>query len=295
MAAEPDTRGSTSRIGAMCRKAARSPFLQFLVLGGLIFLGAHVVDGWRDRRATKIVVDRNAVHRIAALYQAQNGAPPSPAQLDHLIDAYIHDEILFREAKRINLDDGDEIVRRRLIQKIEFLTARADPSSAPTEEALRHYYDSHKDRFTRPARVDFTHLFFSPDEAGQAAAETRARQALARLQADPAMVDRLGDPFPLQSTFVGMTKTDAVQLFGDASIVDGLFQAPVGIWSGPFRSGYGWHLIRVTASEPAKARPFEDVRSDVAAALSQEMQDRAAADAFEAMKARYKIVRPVKP
>jgi peptidyl-prolyl cis-trans isomerase C len=291
MAADPKP---AARNRGVLRLLARSPFLQFLCLGGLIFLAAHIADQWRARTAAEIVVDQNDVRRIAALYEAQMGAPPSPEQLDALVDRSIHDEILFREAKRMGLGDGDEIVKRRLVQKLEFLATRVPSSSAPSDQDLRRYYAAHRERFARPATVDFVHVYFSPDKGGAAKAEARATAALGEIGRPGADTGRLGDPFPLQATYVGLTKSSVIQLFGGTPIVDALFELPPGAWAGPYRSGYGWHLIRITARKPAAAPPFEDIRDDVAAALRQDRQDRAAAEAYEAMKARYTIVRPEK-
>ena len=137
---------------------AHEPLVHFLLLGALIFTASSIVSNHRDDTAHRIVIDKNLVVHFITLYQAQMGALPSKTQLDGMIDDYIHEEIGFREAKRMGLDKDDEIVRRRLASKFAFLQSDLVTVPEPSADELRRYYDSHQKNFLEPASVTFTHI-----------------------------------------------------------------------------------------------------------------------------------------
>jgi hypothetical protein len=188
------------------------------------------------------------------------------------------------------LDQDDEIVRRRLIQKLEFLQRDLTAVPTPTEAQLQAYYDAHRERFALPAHVSFTHVYFSPDRLGSSAAQQRAREARHAL-ATNADAEQLGDVFPLQNSFSDFTRAEAIQVFGGTPIVDALFAAPQGQWSEPVRSGYGWHLIRVAARSNSTVPSYANVRTQVRDAYLQDASTAANRRQLETLRARYDIVR----
>ena len=52
--------------------------------------------------------------------------PPTPEELRGLIDAYIKEEVYYREALKLGLDRDDTLIRRRMQQKLEFVTEPSD-------------------------------------------------------------------------------------------------------------------------------------------------------------------------
>lgn len=273
------------------RRILGEPLLQFLVLGSVLFLAAHGVAKHRDEAAREIVVDASLTQRLATLYESQTGSRPTPERIRALVDEYVRDEVLFREALKMGLDQNDEIVRRRLTQKIDFLQRDLTVVAEPDEGHLRQFYQEHLPEFTDPATVGFTHVYFSPDAAGSEAAHKRAEATLARLNgAASDEARKSGDAFPLQDGYAALTREDAVQLFGETPIIDGLFAAPLDQWIGPFQSGYGWHLVRVSRKEAAAPAAFERVRDAVRTAWLQQARNEANARTFETLKANYVIV-----
>ena len=67
--------------------------------------------------------------------------PPTPAELEGLIEAHIREEVLYREARALGLEQDDTIVRRRMAQKMEFLFEDLAPLAEPTEEELRVFLE----------------------------------------------------------------------------------------------------------------------------------------------------------
>src|SRR3954471_6794158 len=158
--------GSRPARASRWRQVAREPLVHFALIGAAIFAGAHVVESWQRQRQTTIVVDAPLRDRLAKLYRAQFGVAPSTGQLEIVVDDYIDDEVLYREALRLGLGDDDEIVRRRLIQKLEFLQRDSAAGIDPSAAELRAYYAAHPELFAAAARVSFSQRYFSPDRGG---------------------------------------------------------------------------------------------------------------------------------
>jgi peptidyl-prolyl cis-trans isomerase C len=278
---------------AFCKRLGREPFLQFVALGAVIFSVAHVAQQGRVASRRRIVVDEQLLHRLVQTSQAQSGITPGPEQLERLIDDYIDDQVMYREALRMGLDQDDEIIRRRLIQKAQFLQRDLATVPLPQESELRACYSAHPELFTSAPRVTFEQLYFSADHGGWAKAETRARRALDQVRRGSATsLASPDDPFPLQIPPEDLTHLDAVRVFGDTGIVEALFSTPEGQWSEPVRSAYGWHLVKVDHRQSANVAAFSQVRTQVESVYLQERRQAAQQRALAALRARYEIVRP---
>jgi peptidyl-prolyl cis-trans isomerase C len=284
------------RLRPLWQRLKREPLLQFLILGALIFAMAQLVQSKRAASQRQIVVDAQLQRRIVAINQTQSGITPGAAQLGRLVEDYIDDEVMYREAMRMGLDRDDEIVRRRLIQKMQFLQRDLATVPTPGESELRAYYGAHPELFAAAASVSFEQLYFTADRGGWPEAETRARHAFDRLTRMPASSTESGmdDAFPFQIPAHNFTRVEAARLFGDTPIVDALFSAPAGQWSGPVRSAYGWHLIRVASRHLSSVVPFAMARAQVEADYTQEQMKVAQQRELQALRARYEIVRPDK-
>ena len=278
-----DTQG-----GRVALRVLQEPLLHFLLLGALIFVIADLRGGDDQHR---IVIDHARITKLAQTYTQQFGGPPSPATLRRLAENDVDEEVLYREGLAMHLDRDDEVIRRRIVQKVQFLEQDLNPPAAPSDAALRAFYDGRHARYIAPPRIAFTHVYFSPDKGGDADARNRALKVLASLDAKTTRASERGDPYPDLYDYASIRPDDASRLFGQTPIAKAIFQIPTGRWSGPFRSGYGWHLVYVTAREPAHLLAFEDARDTVRSDFQADQQDAANRDAFAALKSRYTIVR----
>jgi len=278
-----------TQVGQFALRVLQEPLLHFLALGALIFVVADVRDGGDDQH--RIAIDRARIAKLAQTYTQQFGGPPSPAILRKLVDNDVDEEVLYREGLAMHLDRDDEVIRRRIVQKVQFLEQDLNPPSAPSDAALRAFYDSHHARYVAPPRIAFTHVYFSPDKGGDADARSRALKVLASLDAKTKRASERGDAYPDLYDYASIRPDDAARLFGQTPIAKAIFQIPAGRWAGPFRSGYGWHLVYVTAREPAHLLAFEDARDTVRSDYQADQQDAANRDAFAALKSRYTIIR----
>jgi hypothetical protein len=282
-------RGWRAALGTLVRE----PLVRFLLIGTVLVLA---VQGWRGGHDPyRIEVTPVRVAELARRYALQFGTTPDPATLARLVEDDIHDEILFREGRLQRLDDGDEIIRRRIIQKQQFLMQDLAAPAEPSEAQLRVYYGAHQDRYAAAPRVTFSHVYFRPAQTGSADTDlksaARARAVLARLPASRGRAPDLGDPFPDLYDFAAFEPQQAKRLFGETPLADAIFAAPVGRWSGPFRSAYGWHLVHVTARTTAAPQEFGEVRDRVRDDYLRDALGQANSAAFERLARRFVVVR----
>jgi peptidyl-prolyl cis-trans isomerase C len=276
------------RLRTLLGRITREPMVHFLLIGAVIFiLGEHMPS---DSGRYRIVVDAQHVSRLAENYERQFGQPPSRPILDTLIARYVDDEILYREGLATKIDAGDEVVRRRIIQKMQFLVQDLHAAAPPSESRLLSYYYAHASRYIEPERIAFTHIYFSPDKDGDEGAKQRALKVLASLGPNVTRAPERGDAYPDAYDFASIGPEEADRLFGETPISKDIFGAPRGHWSGPFRSGYGWHLVYVNAVVPRHLAPFARVQDRVRADWVDDEQAAANLRAFETLKHRYTIV-----
>jgi parvulin-like peptidyl-prolyl isomerase len=201
----------------------------------------------------------------------------------------VRNEILSREAIGLGLDKDDVIVKRRLAQKMEFLTDDVSNLREPTQQELRAWFDNNKSEFVQPSRVTFRHVFFSTDRRG-ATAEAAANKALASAAGRGDAAVR-GDPFMFQDHYNERTEQQVAEVFG-LEFTATLFSAPIKRWSGPLASGLGWHIVWIEDVQTGEARPYEDAEAEVRERWSFEQREAVKRASFEAMLARYEVVLP---
>lgn len=279
----------------MLERLVREPLLQFLLVGAALFGGyrwLHPEPGGDDAER-RIVVTEDDLRQMSLTWLAQGGPPPSPEQMQSLVERWVHDEVLYREALDLGLDQGDTIVKRRLVQKMAFLSDDLADLRDPTRAELEAWFAARADRFALPPRASFRQLYFSPDRRGEQA-RAGAEAALVAL-ADGSVASEqalsLADPFVLQHYYPDRTPEQIAKDFGPG-FADALLQLEPGAWRGPIESGFGWHLVFVESILPARVPGFAEAEEAVEAAWMAEQRDTFERRAYEAMRARYEVVLP---
>lgn len=266
---------------------AREPLFQFLLMG-LLLWGA--VDYWPSREHRyDIHVSGEEQRRIAAEYARQFGEPPTAQQFQQIVDRYVREEIFLREGLALGLDNDDEIVRRRIVQKFEFLRADLADPGTPSDAQLRRWYETEQRRYRTPERNALRQLYFATDRDGEEAARLRALRTLNSLKSAASRGAEEGDPFPGPAVSGELSEAEAQRLFGESAMTRTLSALPLGVWSGPFRSGYGWHLVLVTGRLPPVLPAFDEVREQVLADYLDEQRRRLNAANFDALRRRYRV------
>lgn len=222
----------------------REPLVHFLAAGALLYLffawsGGNAVDP-----ASRVIeVGREEQAQLALQFERTMGRAPTDAELDVAIDQYVRDEVLYREALRLGLDQDDAVVRRRLVSKMDMTASAAAEAAAPSKEQLQAFLDEQPERYGGEARLSFEQRYFKTGED--------AAGALAD--------DRPGEAISLPANMENATAREISDRFGMdfAAAIEGFDAGPE--WRGPLRSGFGWHIVRVRERnvEPAD---FDSIR-----------------------------------
>jgi peptidyl-prolyl cis-trans isomerase C len=252
-----DRRTGTWLLDAL-RRCAREPLLHFLVLGAAVLALYRSVAPAEPGR--QIVLSEDALRGLRQEHLRRTGVPPTPEEEKALIDRFVDNEVLYREALALGLDRGDIIVRRRLIQKMEFLSEATDSGAEPTDRELQAWIDAHPERYTIAERVALTQVFAASDRHGDElpAFAARLHDELAG-GADPS---QLGDPFLRGRAFALSSERELAGVFGPG-FAHRVMSLPSGAWSEPIASSYGLHLVRIDERRPAERSPVADVRAAV--------------------------------
>ncbi|HET9233834.1 MAG TPA: peptidyl-prolyl cis-trans isomerase, partial [Candidatus Eisenbacteria bacterium] len=156
----------------------KEPLVQFLLIGIAIF-GLNAVLTKRGERTGdhEIRVTQGRVQSLIETFRRQWSRPPTQDELNGLVNDFVREEVLMREAVALGLDRDDVIVRRRLAQKMEFLAEDAASVMEPTDLDLRTYLAEHSQAFFVPPRYTFNQIALDPakhDVAPKLAAELNA-------------------------------------------------------------------------------------------------------------------------
>jgi hypothetical protein len=261
---------------------SREPVLHFLLIGLLLFL----VYGWLTpaaRSGARIVVTQPMVDGMAQEYRTRWSRPPSEQELSRLVEAYIRDEILYREGVALGLDRDDPVIKRRVRQKLEVIAEEQLARDAPTDAQLIAYLEKHPDAFTQPGTVSFEQIYFA---AATPSAQVEAARAAALRGSDPAL---LGQPTMLPPDAKNVRLDLVARDFGLAFAAE-IEKLPLDTWAGPVASAFGQHLVRVRSRTAARLPPLAEVRTAVAREWENERRTSSLAANDKALRGRYQVI-----
>jgi hypothetical protein len=274
------------------------PLVQFLLIGGVLFSIYSVMPAGSATPAAsrEIRLSYDELAQLVLLFKSQWRREPTAEEFNRLVEDKVQGEILYREALATGLDKGDEIVKRRMAQKMQFLAEDVAAAREPTSSQLRAWYEKNSASFAQPPRVSFRHLYFSPDRRGARAREDAA-QALTKLAGqseDAKLAAPLADRFMFQDHYRDRPPDFLGKEFGP-QFARAIATLPPASWQGPVESGFGWHLVFVDTVIPGRVPAFEEIESDVRTAWLGEQKALAWRTAYEAMRAKYTVLLPARP
>jgi len=271
---------------------AKSPLVHFLIIGTGIYL-AYAAFGTKQEAPgpDKITVTSSEIGWLVESWQKRWNRPPTDAERQGLVEQYVRETVLYREALAMGLDKDDTIIRRRLAQKLEFLTDDLASIQSPSDEDLETYFAENAERYQTPAMITFAHVFFDVDQRGinaeQAALDIKVQLEAREHPAED--VEDVGDPFMLQRYYPERTQAEIQKLFGRRFAVD-VFGLEPRRWHGPVQSGYGLHLVFVHQREDARSSPFTEVRERVAQDWQEDRRQEVSDQYFAGLLKRYQVV-----
>jgi hypothetical protein len=274
----------------------KEPLVHFLAAGlGLFVLFGVVNRDEPDADPNVVTVDHDALltyvqYRIKAFNPAlaeEKLSSLSDDELQSLIDDYVREEVLHREAVALGLGEDDYIIRRRLVQKLEFITEGFAEAGAKVDQAaLRRYFDANKADYYVEPFVTFTHVFFETEDRPREQAHAAAEKKLVELNRDGvpfAEAPQHGDRFLYHVNYVERTPDYVASHFG-VPMAKAVFELEPNdfTWRGPFDSPYGVHLVLLTTNEPGRDPALSElegrVREDARRAMIREQTEEAITD-----------------
>jgi hypothetical protein len=271
-------------------KLLREPLFHFVMLGVAIFV-IYVIasDIFAARTAHRIEITAAQVEMIAEGFSRRWQRPPTEEELRNLVDARVREEVLYREALAVGLDENDVVVRRRMVQKMEMLSEDLALLADPTEQELQAYYQERQEEYRIPPRLSFSQVYFNLDRRGPAG-EEEARRLLAELRATtptPTRAPDSGDRFMLGHDFSRLSPEEVQREFGQMFAAD-LFDLEPG-WHGPIASGFGLHLVYVRERSESRIPDFTEIRERLLVDYNVMRRDKAKEALYEGLSTRYEI------
>jgi hypothetical protein len=273
----------------MFMKFIREPLFHFLLLGATIF----VVYGFATRHKTdkpgEIVVTQGTLENLVTGFTRTWQRPPTEEELQGLVRDYIREEAAYREALALGLDRDDMIVRRRLRQKLEFLSDELATRTEPGDAELQSFLQAHVGLFQSEPLFSFRQIYFNPQLHGGNLHGDMAR-ALEDLEraGSRANTPDLGDPFLLQRSFENVSLPDVKRTFGD-QFASALAALRLGTWQGPIDSSYGSHLVFVAQRSESRLPTLDEVRDQVRREWLDAKRKEATDKFYQAILRRYKV------
>jgi len=272
-------------------KWLREPLVHFLLIGAALFaLFEFIGPQDAEDQERVITITAGEIDWLTGTWKKRWNRPPTAEERVALIQQYVREIVLYREALAMGLDRNDTIIRRRLAQKLEFLTRDLIRPQQPTEDELQAYFETHIDRYQTPSFITLTQVFLDPDKRGNQTLEDAEtiKAKLIALKQPPQDARSFGDPFMLQSYFPERSEAELSRLFGSGFAEPVIKLAPQE-WHGPVLSGYGVHLVYVHARQDAEPPKFKEVAERVRQDWENEKQKQLNEQYIAGLMARYDV------
>lgn len=233
-------------VAAMRKRALSDPFTVFLIVSGAIFLLYWVVAGRKETIEVPLAVQKS----LTEDYALMTGHEPDAEARQKLIDDYVGNELLFREAIERGMHMSDKATKQRLIDRVRFMISGAPPE--PSEDELMGWYATHQDLYRAEPWISLRHVFFEKKPAN-------ADAVLGQLSSGQTVA---GDEFWMGHDLSKYGISMLRGMFGQA-FLDTVGKQPEGKWLGPIRSSRGWHFVEVTERGKDRLLPYTDARDQV--------------------------------
>ena len=239
----------------------------------------------RDTTNSEILVSAADINRIEQQWLLEQGRLPSSLELDGLIASFAQEEMQVREALAMGLDYNDTIIRRRLVQKYQFITEDEALNVPATEEDLRRFFKENEEMYITGPRISFKHIFFN---SANETATPKHIQSLASTVNEENWYS-FGDPFPLTREFQASTHSQIANVLGN-QFLTALLKIEDKVWVGPVDSTYGTHLVRIIERRPAELQSFDSIQRRVQLDYDAHRRDQAYEKVLTELSTRYQVI-----
>lgn len=271
-------------------KIFKEPLVHFLVLAAGIFLVSELFSADSSSgnlEQDEILITQAKIKTIRTSFEKVWQRTPSEQELQKAIEGHIRDEVFYREALAMGLDRNDGIVRRRLSQKIQFLSEDLANIEEPDDKALQSFLTDNADKYLRPAKFTFKQVYLNSNKRG-VSAQSDAAKLLKQLIENDKNAAELGDPLMVEHQFTDMAEHGVAKSLGN-DFLKSILNTPTGSWQGPIKSGFGLHLIRIENRIKRKQPELSEVRDVVLRDWNSEKRKLTNEAVYKSMRSRYKI------
>ncbi len=276
------------------KKFLREPLVHFLIIGAGLFILFGLFNNPAGPQSGRIVITLGQVDYLKANFTRTWKRSPTQQEMQGLTKSYVRNEIFYREALAMGLDQGDAIIRQRLKQKLEIMSDNLAGIAIPTDEELRQFLEAHPETFSSEPQVAFRHIYFNSDQRGLAALE-EANHLLAELSTpgnkknSDMLPGMIGDYLMLPNAFDLSDASVIARFFGKPFSLD-IMKIEPGLWAGPIRSGYGHHLVLVSQKIESRLPELSEVRKAVEQEWSVVHKTQFKDNLYEKLRKKYTIV-----
>lgn len=260
------------------------PILHFFLLGFVVF----GLKAWFEKpeSTTKdnhlIEISSSDLEWFRAMFRKRMGRDPFAEELQAQVDQLVKEQVLSREAEKLGLDSDDDLIRRRLAQKMDYLLRDLAAGLQASEEELESYLQENRDRYEIPGDISFEQVLFKTNERGEAGAEL----ALAMFLDHP---NREGDPTMLPRINEKQSVTQIRGVYG-SDFLEGIQSLENGKWHGPVKSSFGLHAVYIHEHTPSIVPGVSDIRERLTSDWLADKQAEVSAEAYQALLDQYSVL-----
>ena len=237
----------------------REPIVLFILIGSVLYLLQALVFNTDPSARKQIIVTSDQLKQLESGFFNTWMRSPTQNELEGLIAAHIRNEVFYREALAMGLEENDQVIRNRLRQKLELLMDNMASVNVPSEQMLEAFLQENADDFKKDYQVSFIQVFVNPELHSDP--QVVAENLLDKLQ-DGTSPEDLGDRTLMGYAFPEYSQTDVGRRFG-SDFARQIMLVKSNAWSGPLNSGIGLHLIKIDHFEEGTLPELSEIRSNV--------------------------------
>jgi hypothetical protein len=262
----------------------REPLLHFLLIGFALFLYYGLASENAEAPPKRIHVARGQVQQLVANFERTWSRPPTPQELDAMVESHVREEVFYREALAMGLDQNDPMVRRRMRMKLELMLQDLSGQDA-SDDVLGDFLKRNPDRFRDEVQLTFRQVYLNPDQRSDL--KDDAGRLLSRLNRGAAP-ETLGDRTLAPRSYELAPQREVARDFGD-EFARQVASLPVGDWRGPVYSPFGGHLVKIEARIDARLPELNEVRGEVLREYLAERREQQKNLAYEKLREGYEV------
>lgn len=264
----------------------REPLAHFLLIGALFFLFYYLNEQPQNQPANQIVVTSEHIAQMQAQFKRTWMRSPTQEELNGLIDSFVEDEVYYREALELGLDQNDPQVRRRMRLKLQFILEDLSDIVTADDQTLTAFLENNADMFLLEPRFSFYQVYINPVRHQDPENEVKR---LLDLLSGGAQPDLLGDSTMLNHNYQSVHPRDIARSFGRV-FAENVSTLPPGRWSGPIHSSLGIHLVYIYDFQPGRQPGLDEIRSQVEREYMAQRREEILAQAYRALRDKYEVV-----